>query len=161
MLPYMYWRGEQRELTPKVRKYDGDTISLDDGSKLLTCEVPYQAELIQSSDGPVWLTYDPADRKRNEYSCDIYSAKNGGTVSTGEYVLKKYHWDNANNKTVYEDIKESSPFIDPSFYGGISIALKDKLALMPAGVIDYSAGPNSGLRVKYDPEGNEIQREEY
>ena len=161
MLPYKHWRRDQRELTGRIQEYDGDTISLDKGMKLLACDVPYQAELIQSVNDPVWVKYDAVDLKQNMYSCDIYSTKDGRVVSSGAYIVKKYYWDAKRNKTVYEDVKEAAQFFDLFYYGGISISLTNKLVLMPAGVVDYCTGPASGLRVKYDPEGNEIQREEY
>lgn len=161
MLPYRHWRRDQRELTPRVREYDGDTISLDKGMKLLSCGVPYQAELIQSVAGPVWIKYEPLREKKNLYFCEVFSTKDGSIISAGAYDLKQYRWDRSKNKTVYEDVKETTPLINVNYYGGISISLKDKLVLMPSGVIDYATGPDSGLRVKYNAEGRETASEEY
>ncbi len=161
MLPYKNWRRDQQDLTPRVVKYDGDTIYLDKGMKLLACSVPYEAEMISSVDGLVWAKCEALGKEKNVYLCEIYSTRDGSLVSSGAYAMKKYYWDKNRNKTVYENINEPVKLFNLSYYDGVSIPLKDKLVLMPDGVIDYSSGPDSGLRVKYDKEGNELEREEY
>ena len=161
MLPYKHWRRNQDELTVRAQNYDGDTISLDNGAKLLACDVPYQAEMIQSADGLVWVKYEAVKDEINMYTCEIYSTKDGSLISSGAYVIKKYYWNKNRNRTVYENIKEFAEPSGISYYGGISIALKNNMVLMPVDTIDYSSGPDTGLRVKYDSEGNELERYEY
>ena len=161
MLPYKHWRRNQHELTDKVQKYDGDIISLDKGMKLVACEVPYQAEMIQSVGGLVWVTYEAIKEEENSFICKIYSTKNGSLISSGVYALKKYYWDKKAIKTVYMNIEESIQRFDLLYYGGVSISLNNKMVLMPDGAIDYSTDPYSGLMVKFDAQGSEISREEY
>jgi len=161
MLPYKYWRRDQKEITGKIEKYDGDTICLDKGVKLLACSVPLEAEMVRSVDGLVWVKYEPLGEEKNSFVCEVFSTKDGSLVSSGAYALKKYHWDNKKNRTVYEKVQETVKLCDLNYYGGVSICLKNKMALMPDGVIDYNTSTHAGLRVKYDKDGNEIEREEY
>ena len=161
MLPYKHWVRNQPELTDRVQKFDGETISLDKGVKLTACDVPYQAEMIRTVEGLVWVKYELVDPANNTYLCQIYSTKTGCQIASGVYAVKRYHWDSARNRTAFEDVKGYQPLFPLRYYGGVGITLDNKMALMPAGVIEYSEGRNSGLRVKYDNSGREIEKDEF
>ena len=160
MLPYKHWRRSPPDLAYKVEKYDGDTIYLDKGAKLLACSVPPEAQMVQSVDCLVWIKYEPMDKEKNMYYCEVYSTRDGSVVSAGAYDLKKYHWDKKRNRTVFENAAEPMKTLSPYYYGGVSIALKNNMVLMPDNFIDYNTGTETGLRIKYDKAGNELERED-
>lgn len=149
------------EVVKLITRFDEGTIYLTGKRKLVACDIPEDARLTQSMGGRVWVAFRLVDEKSNIYYCTVYGAKDGSVLSAGPYVVRRYAWDAAEKRMRYSNIKGPAPAPDPVYYGGVSISLKKKMALMPSDWIDYPDGPRAGLRVKYDAEGKIVQEEAY
>lgn len=149
------------DVVKKITRFDVGTIYLAGKRKLVACDIPEDARLVQSVGGRVWIACRLVDEKANVYYCTVYNSKDGSILSAGPYVVKRYGWDASTRRTQYTNVNGLTPYLDFVYYGGVSISLKNKTALMPADWIDYPDGPRAGLRVKYDGEGKVVQEEAY
>ena len=159
--PVSFQGVKEADLSDKVTKYDDNTIYLEKGIKLVACEASEDAVRIQGAKGRVWVDCSLIDSKNNRYYCTIYSAKDGSVKAKGGYVLNKYYWDDKEKKSKYTRVRGRVPRLDFVYYSGIGITVKNKMLLLPDGMIDYPDGRRSGMRVVYDREGTVLREEEY
>lgn len=150
-----------KELSYRVVSYDGTTIFLKGGIKLIPSEIPNNAVRISSYYGSVWVGCKPVDKKNNRYYCHIYKEKDASLLSKGEYILKKFHYNKNRGKTVFESVKRNTPVGRLKHYNGITITTKNRFVLFPFGWIDYPSGDNFGKLIKYDKEGYIIDEDTY
>lgn len=149
------------EVVKKMTRFDVGAIYLAGRRKLVACDIPEDARLVQSVDGRVWISCRLVDDKTNVYYCTAYSTRDGSVLSAGPYAVKRYGWDAAAQRMRYTNVTGPAPFLDFVYYGGVSISLKNRTALMPVDWIDFPDGPRAGLRVKYDADGKAVQEEAY
>ena len=159
--PVYYTSLNEKDLSHRITKYDGDTVYFDTKRKLIVCSVPEDAERVQCLDGGAWVSCRLIDPQEKLYSCIVYSAEDGSVLSEGTYVLKKFFLDENAGKVRYTLAGSNVKSLEPVYYGGIGISMKGNMVLMPSGWIEYPQGTDSRLRVKYNSEGDVLQKEEY
>ena len=161
--PFLYNNVPDLDLSSKITRIDGDVITFDDNRKLIATNMPQDAVRIQGLKDGVWVSCNPAKGKKGIYVCIIYDIKGANILSSGEYALKKYYWDVKARRSVYFPAKETVKDLELIYYGGIGITARDKMVLLPHGVIDYPdpEGLRGGSRIKYDSQANVLKQEDY
>jgi hypothetical protein len=161
IFPFLHGAPRDTAIAAGIARYDGETIVLKDGRKLIAADIPDDAERVASLPGGAWVSCRSVDAAAHLYACNIYAMKNGTLFASGTYVLKRYAWDPAANRVRYTPVKGPAPVWDYVYYGGIGISLNNRMVLMPVDWIDYPDSIRSGMRKKYDARGTEIAQEEY
>jgi hypothetical protein len=161
--PFLYNNIIDSDLSSKITNYDGDTVTFEDNRKLIATDMPKDAVRMQGLKDGVWVSCTPAKDKKGIYVCIVYEIKGKNILSSGEYELKRYYWDVKARRSVYFPVKDNITNLELIYYGGIGITARDKMVLLPHGVVDYPdpSGARGGIRIKYDSQANVIKQEDY
>jgi hypothetical protein len=120
--------------------------------------IPEQAIWFGGLDGGQWILYEKYDSSQFRYKCNIYNDYTGDLTATGDFILRKYEWNNNLKEFSYSLLGKELDSLKFSGYDGVSIFLDTSIVLLPDGWIVYPFDSISGKKQLYTL-GKEITEE--